>query len=90
MVKHEDGGSTILIGLAADIFKELLSYYPKMISYEQLVDNVWNEKEVDMNTIRTHVYGLRKQLQEAFGYGVIKTYHGKGYRLLGKGEVQGS
>jgi DNA-binding response OmpR family regulator len=39
-----------------------------------------------MNTLRTHVYGLRKLLQENFGIPLIKTMHGRGYRMAPPGE----
>ena len=70
-----------LSGTAARIFELLIKAYPDFISYEQLRDNVWGEREADMNTLRTHVYALRKQLQDSFGIAMIKTLHGRGYRL---------
>lgn len=77
-----DGQGLALSGTAARIFEALIKAYPDFISYEQLRDHVWGEREADMNTLRTHVYALRKQLQDSFGIPLIKTLHGRGYRLI--------
>ncbi len=77
------GGSELeLSGTAARIFEELIKAYPGFLSYEQIQDKVWGDREVDMNTLRTHVYSLRKLLQDNFHYAMIKTLHGRGYRLV--------
>ncbi|HEY9279592.1 MAG TPA: response regulator transcription factor [Eoetvoesiella sp.] len=81
-VHFADGQGLELSGTAARIFEILMKSYPDFISYEQLRDNVWGEREADMNTLRTHVYALRKQLQDRFGIPLIKTLHGRGYRLI--------
>jgi len=85
-VRAAGGTSLELSGTAARIFEELMRAYPDFVSYEQLQDRVWGEREVDMNTLRTHVYALRKLLHENFGRGFVKTLHGRGYRLLAPGE----
>lgn len=79
---HTASGATLeLSGTAARIFEALIRAYPGLLSYEQLRDQVWGEREADIHTLRTHVYGLRKQIQDALGLTVIKTLHGRGYRL---------
>ncbi|SHH84673.1 response regulator transcription factor [Pollutimonas bauzanensis] len=80
---HTDNGAALeLSGTAARIFEALIRAYPDFLSYEQLRDRVWGEREADMNTLRTHVYALRKQLQDGFHLSMIKTLHGRGYRLI--------
>ncbi|RTZ45570.1 response regulator transcription factor [Candidimonas sp. SYP-B2681] len=81
-VHLDDRGTIELSGIAARIFEELIKAYPDFLSYEHLQDKVWGEREVDMNTLRTHVYALRKHLQDNFGIPMIKTLHGRGYRLM--------
>lgn len=71
----------LLSGRSADIMQLLIRAYPQMVTYEQLSQLLWGEKEVESHTLRTHVYLLRKQLQEAFGSAIIVTLHGRGYRL---------
>jgi len=81
-VRTDHGDQLELSGTAARIFEELIKAYPDFLSYAQIQDRVWGEKEVDMNTLRTHVYSLRKLLLDAFRQPLIKTMHGRGYRLL--------
>lgn len=85
VVSTGDGKRLELSGTAARIFEELIKAYPNFLSYAEIRDRVWGEKEVDMNTLRTHVYSLRKLLQDSFSYSMIKTMHGRGYRLLSPG-----
>lgn len=82
MVSTAGGAQAELSGITARIFEELIKAYPNFLSYTEIQQRVWGDKEVDMNTLRTHVYALRKLLQEAFSYSMIKTMHGRGYRLL--------
>ncbi|NLY64097.1 MAG: response regulator transcription factor [Alcaligenaceae bacterium] len=87
LVQTDKYGSLELTGTMARIFEELIKAHPDFLSYEQLQERVWGEKEVDMNTLRTHVYTLRKLLQDTFGFAMIKTMHGRGYRLVSPGQV---
>jgi DNA-binding response OmpR family regulator len=82
VVRTDNGDQLELSGTAARIFEELIKAYPDLLSYAEIEDTVWGEREVDMNTLRTHVYSLRKLLQDTFQYPMIKTIHGRGYRLL--------
>jgi DNA-binding response OmpR family regulator len=75
-----------LTGNAARIFEVLIKAYPNFVSYENLHEKLWGEREVDVNVLRTHVYTLRKQLQDNFGVSMIKTLHGRGYALQPKGD----
>ncbi|CAM5181730.1 heavy metal response regulator transcription factor [Oligella ureolytica] len=77
-----------LAGISADIMQCLMRAYPETVSHNDLIAHVWGDKEVDMNTIRTQVYILRKQLLDNFAYGAIKTIHAKGYRLLSIDEAE--
>lgn len=82
VVSTADGRKLELSGTAARIFEELIKAYPNVLSYTEIQNRVWGEKEVDMNTLRTHVYSLRRLLQDTFSCPMIKTMHGRGYRLL--------
>lgn len=75
-----------LTGNAARILEELMRTYPSFVSYEQLQNKIWHQRETDINTLRTHVYLLRKQLQQQFGASLIKTVHGRGFRLVSDDE----
>lgn len=89
VVRDDQGRQAELSGTAARIFEALIKAYPHVLSYEQLQEGVWGEREVDMNTLRTHVYSLRKLLQQTFQYPMIRTLHGRGYRLIAPEQENG-
>lgn len=81
------GGQRLqLSGTAAHIFEALIRAYPHFVSYDDLHARLWPDGEMDINTLRTHVYLLRKQLQDAYGAPMIRTLHGRGYLLVPPGE----
>lgn len=80
-IRLEGGEWTQLSGMSAHITEALVRAWPNFISYEQLSDTLWGDKEVDQHTLRTHIYTLRKLFQENLGTGLVKTLHGRGYRL---------
>jgi DNA-binding winged helix-turn-helix (wHTH) protein len=51
-----------------------------------MLTHIWGDSEADANTIRTHIYALRRLFQEGFGNPLIATVHGRGYRLSLPGE----
>jgi len=75
------GGQLPVSGTAAHVFEALIRAWPNFVSYDSLHQRLWPDRDVDTNTLRTHVYLLRKQLQETFGLPLIKTLHGRGYIL---------
>lgn len=68
-------------GLAADIFEQLMRQYPRFCTHQDLARQVWGEDHIDVHTVRTHVYSLRKRLQSGLGEPLIHTVHGRGYSL---------
>jgi DNA-binding response OmpR family regulator len=77
------GSSTTLSGTPARLFELLVRAYPSFISHEALTDAVWGAQhgETEGNSLRTHIYTLRKSLQSGLGHGLVKTIHGRGYSL---------
>lgn len=78
------GGSKIaLSGTPARLFELLVRAYPSFLSHEALTDAVWgaHHGETEGNSLRTHIYTLRKSLQAGLGSGMVKTIHGRGYCL---------
>ncbi len=67
--------------IAARILENLMRTHPRMLSYQQLARDVWGSDTVDLHTLRTHVYALRKLLQKISGQSLIETLTGRGYRL---------
>lgn len=80
-VRIANGNAVQLSGMSAHITEALIRAYPNFISYEQLSHTLWGDKEVEPHTLRTHIYTLRKLLQDKLGVSLIKTLHARGYRL---------
>jgi DNA-binding response OmpR family regulator len=77
------GSKTTLSGTPARLFELLVRAYPSFLSHEALTDSVWgaHHGETEGNSLRTHIYTLRKSLQVGLGNGLVKTIHGRGYSL---------
>jgi DNA-binding response OmpR family regulator len=81
LLVEQGSASCQLAGLGAQIFELLMRRQPNYVSFHDLAEQVWQSDEVDDNTIRTHIYSLRKLLDKHLSPGIIKTVHGMGYRL---------
>ncbi len=54
---------------------------PAVVSKRALEIALWPDQTPRSNPLRTHIYRLRRQLDEKFGYHFIETVHGLGYRI---------
>lgn len=70
-----------LTGLSATLFETLIRAYPSFVDYETISARVWGTPDIEENTIRTHIYTLRKQLKQSLGRSLIKGIYGRGYQL---------
>lgn len=71
-----------LSGSNVRLFDTLMRAYPGLVDHETLSQAVWGIEDVDLHTLRTHIYNLRKQLKDGLGHELIKTIRGRGYRLV--------
>ena len=64
---------------------ELLLYlseaYPRVVSRSELVQRIWGDEQTDSDSLRSHVYQLRQQLDKPFAKPMLKTVHGVGFVL---------
>lgn len=75
---------TLLTGTPARLFELLIRAYPNFLSHEALSDALWGgarHGDSEGNSLRTHIYTLRRALQSNLGHALVKTVHGRGYRL---------
>jgi DNA-binding response OmpR family regulator len=54
---------------------------PRALSRSELVDRLWPGEAPDSDSLRTHVFQLRQQLDKPFEQPMLKTVHGVGFRL---------
>ena len=89
-IRYDTGTFTVFLfdkqvelsGINIELFTELIRYYPRHVTHEVLSYAAWGVDDIDRHTIRTHIYTLRKLLQESLGYPLIKTLRSQGYRLI--------
>lgn len=81
MLRYGEVASVELSGIAAKIIESLFDAYPRYLSHEILAEQIWGSPDIDTQTLRTHIYNLRQILQKSLGFNLVKTMHGRGYRL---------
>ncbi len=85
-----EGGSAQLSGTPARLFETLIRAYPRYVDHEALADAIWGGGDVEAGALRTHIYSLRQTLQKSLGHMLVKTLHGRGYRLVAPEDEQGA
>lgn len=76
-----DDQSLELHAVQIQILMLLANAAPEVVSKRTLEVALWPDETPQSNPLRTHVYRLRRQLNEKFGYHFIETVHGRGYRI---------
>ncbi|MDN7228638.1 response regulator transcription factor [Planococcus sp. N064] len=65
------------------IMELLLAHYPKVVTREQLLEELWDDQAfVDENTLNVNMTRVRKKLADYEVLSSIETVRGSGYRLL--------
>lgn len=76
-----DERSLELHAVQIQILMLLANAAPEVVSKRALEAALWPDETPRSNPLRTHVYRLRRQLNEKFGYHFVETVHGRGYRI---------
>ncbi len=79
-VEHQ-GESINLTPIGFRILVELMRSTPAVVTRQALERKVWGDILPDSDTLRSHVYNLRKTVDKPFGTQLIKTVPSSGYRL---------
>ena len=66
------------------ILNILMREAPKVVTRNQLEHEIWGDILPDSDTLRSHMYNLRKQVDKPFDTPLIQTIQSRGYRI---GEV---
>jgi len=74
---YRDGEPQKLTKIQRKILKSFVKHKNKIVTYDLLVDEVWNNEFVKINTIASHVKELRKYLPS----NMIESIRSEGYRL---------
>ena len=55
---------------------------PALVTREQLEYELWGELSPDSDTLRSHVYKLRKAIDKPFDLPLLETQQGLGFRIV--------
>ncbi len=77
-----EGQQIDLSPTAFSILSLLMRDAPKVVTREALHQELWGSEPPDTDALRSHVYNLRKQVDQPFETPMIETVKGVGLRLL--------
>jgi len=69
------------------ILNLLMKAYPNVVSRQNLETALWGDQPPGSNTLKSHLYTLRTQIDKPFSKAMLKTVHGFGYKLEGADET---
>jgi DNA-binding winged helix-turn-helix (wHTH) protein len=54
---------------------------PRVVSRREIEHEIWGDVLPDSDTLRSHLYNLRKVLDKPFTENLLNTIQGRGYRV---------
>lgn len=78
------GQSLNLTPIGLKILSALMRASPRVMSRAELERDVWGDVLPDSDTLRSHLYNLRKIVDKPFPRPLLHTLHGSGYRIVGR------
>ena len=76
------GTSIKLMPIGIKLLTILMRASPKVVSRQQLEHEVWGDLLPDSDTLRSHLYALRRAIDKPFGRSLLHTLPGLGYRII--------
>lgn len=75
------GQSLTLAPIGLKLLTVLMRASPRVVTRQQLEREVWGDLLPDSDTLRSHIYTLRKAIDKPFARPLLRTIAGAGYRL---------
>jgi len=82
------GKALNLTPIGFKLLKTLMKASPAVVSRQDLERKVWGDILPDSDTLRSHMYNLRKTVDKPFDTNLLRTVQGLGYQLIA-GESDG-
>ncbi|MDW8478993.1 MAG: response regulator transcription factor [Xanthomonadales bacterium] len=77
--------------IALKLLTILMRESPRVVSRRDIEREIWGDALPDSDTLRSHLYNLRKAIDRPFERPLLHTIHGAGYRIADlEAEVAGS
>ncbi|MDT8438746.1 MAG: response regulator transcription factor [Wenzhouxiangellaceae bacterium] len=81
-MRVERGGKRLnLSPTSIRILKILMRESPRLVSREQIENELWGDMLPDSDTLRSHMYNLRKGIDRPFETKLLHTVQGMGFKL---------
>lgn len=81
-MKVRRGGQSLKLSpITLHILRILMRESPKLVTRERLETEVWGDDAPDSDTLRSHLYNLRKSIDKPFNKQLMHTVPGVGYKL---------
>jgi DNA-binding response OmpR family regulator len=82
IMRVERAGTRVnLSPTAIRILKVLMRESPRVVSREQIENELWGDTLPDSDTLRSHMYNLRKGIDRPFDTKLLHTVQGMGFKL---------
>ncbi|GEA10832.1 response regulator transcription factor [Alteromonas sp. KUL49] len=65
------------------ILKALIDAYPYPVARTDLIQHVWGDEPPESNALKSHMYSLRKAIEQQSNKPILKTISNLGYQLQG-------
>jgi DNA-binding response OmpR family regulator len=78
---ERDGQRVNLSPTSVRILKVLMRESPRLVSREQLENELWGDLLPDSDTLRSHMYNLRKGIDRPFETKLLHTVQGMGFKI---------
>ena len=83
MEVHRAGQEIKLSRTLFEILRILLRESPKVVPRDAIEQELWGDDLPDSDTLRSHLYNLRRAIDRPFDNSLIETLAGRGYRIRG-------
>ena len=83
MQVKRQGKPIVLTPIGFKILTALMKASPAVVTRQDLERKVWGDILPDSDTLRSHMYTLRKSVDKPFSTSLLKTVQGSGYQLVG-------
>ncbi len=77
-----DSRRLTLTPIGLKLLAVLMRASPRVVSRGELEREVWGDLLPDSDTLRSHLYSLRKAIDKPFDKPLLHTVHGAGYRIV--------
>jgi len=78
---ERDGKRLNLSPTSVRILKVLMRESPRLVSREQIENELWGDLLPDSDTLRSHIYNLRKGIDRDFDAKLLHTVQGMGFKI---------